>query len=80
MKLYKQAEGIKGMLSLDDEVLGKVTINPTPLSSKVKGILAESFYYINLLCTSIMDRQFFRQIISVTRRNTSVYGFITEII
>ena len=47
MKLYKQAEGIKGMLSLDDEVLGKVTINPTPLSSKVKGILVESFYHIN---------------------------------
>ena len=43
MKLYKQAEGIKGMLSLDDEVLGKVTINPTPLSSKVKGIFAVNF-------------------------------------
>ena len=35
VKLYKQATGVKGMLSLDDEVLGKVTINPTPLSSKV---------------------------------------------
>ena len=55
MKLYKQAEGIKGMLSLDDEVLGKVTINPTPLSSKVKGILAR------LSTTSIMDRQLLRQ-------------------
>ena len=36
VKLFKQATGVKGMLSLDDESLGKVTINPTPLSSKVK--------------------------------------------
>ena len=35
VKLFKQATGVKGMLSLDDESLGKVTINPTPLSSKV---------------------------------------------
>ena len=42
VKLYKQAEGIKGMLSLDDEVLGKITIHPTPLSSKV--ILIKNVY------------------------------------
>lgn len=34
VKLYKQATGVKGMLSLDDEVLGKVNVHPTPLSSK----------------------------------------------
>ncbi len=28
------ASGIRGMISLDDQVLGKVTITPTPLSSK----------------------------------------------
>ena len=63
MKLYKQAEGIKGMLSLDDEVLGKVTINPTPLSSKVKRILAESFFFVNYGSSIIASKV--SQIISV---------------
>ena len=53
VKLYKQATGVKGMLSLDDEVLGKVTINPTPLSSKV-------MVYPNPICTTNNIEKFFQ--------------------
>ena len=77
--MYKQAEGIKGMLSLDDEVLGKVTINPTPLSSKVKGILSrgESFYNINYGSSIIASKV--SQIISViVNINTDVYVFFKK--
>jgi hypothetical protein len=35
VKLYTLASGVMGMLSLDDKIVGKVIVNPTPLSSKV---------------------------------------------